>query len=750
MAFQFLQRTNLGDLTRQFKLVQYVPALTLERLNPGVDNVRHDVFLSRRFCEKAGSHIRHMHAKYGQVEDLAVSPTSGDTSVSFRPPSVVQPRHGTAQRPQQPVKPEADFKALLSDLLTAALTRARSEGNINIDLLARVAVIKFLRAELLTQFNVVLERCRAKLQSFDSVRTASQHKAIEARERVAYFQVNKKHILRKTGQELFETMREAEKETLARMRRSLVGDESSGTYDLFLNRLLFTEDGKDDYLNAEHYVMIGNYERDPDRLSRIIAIASQFLESMNALSISGEYATYEAILSAPENAQELAAGGSPDEGSAKGKAQKAVLTAWTETLEREGIIERIGASYEVVPLLVTYWPHVHAQQLKGALLLKDQYQRVTALLEEHGKLSPDPLNQTIKRLQAYKPADRIKLAGRFLFDFMRLRRDLRRMEAVLAACEKVNVVTSDKLRELSSINNTLYEFQLGDEQKTGEDKVTCHAILKSDIRDSTGLTRTMLERGLNPASFFSLNVYDPVNKLIAHHGATKVFIEGDAIILALFDREGEPGFCVSRTCVVARDMIQVVHAYNQKSQAEGLPLLELGIGIAFQDSAPMYLMDGNNKIMISDAINVSDRLSGCTKGAKKFITTQTPFNVFEFQTVEESTMGSSLDEFLIRYNVGGITLNQPAFDKLSKEISLEVSELMFPLLWGNERVRFYSGLVPMAQGSFHKIHIREVPVAHVDAATHALKQWTSLRFYEVITNSVVCDQIEARADAVSA
>lgn len=748
MAFQFLQRPNLAELTRQFKLVQYVPTLTLERLNPGVDNVRHDVFLSKPFCDKAGSHIRHMHAKYGQVEDLAASQAASDTSVSFRPPSIFQ-RPGPQDK-AQPVKAEADFKTLLSGLLTTALNRAKNEGNINIDLLARAAVIKFLRAELLTQFNVVLERCRARLQSYETVRSAHQAKAIEARERVARYQVNKKHILRKTGQELFETLREAEKETLGRMRRSLVGDEAAAAFELFLNRLLFTEDGRDDYLNAEHYVMIGNYERDLDRLSRIVSIASQFLETMNALAIAGEYATYEAILSAPENAQELVAGGVPDESTPKGKAQKAVLTAWAETLEREGIMERIGASYEVVPLLVTYWPHVHAQQLRHALLMRDQYQRVNALLEEHGKLSPDALNQAIKRLQAYKPADRIKLAGRFLFDFMRYRRDLRRMEAVLAACEKVNVVTSDKLRELSSINNTLYEFQLADEQKTGEEKVTCHAILKSDIRDSTGLTRTMLERGLNPASYFSLNVYDPVNRLVAHHGATKVFIEGDAIILALFDREGEPGFCVSRTCVMARDMIQVVHAYNQKSQAEGLPLLELGIGIAFQDSAPMYLMDGNTRIMISDAINVSDRLSSCTKGAKKFVAAQTPFNVFEFQTVEESAVGSSLDEFLIRYNVGGITLNQPAFDKLSKEISLEVSELGFPMLWGNEKARFYSGLVPMAQGSFHKIHLREVPVAHVDAATHVLKQWTSLRFYEVITNSVVCEQIEARADAVSA
>jgi hypothetical protein len=38
----------------------------------------------------------------------------------------------------------------------------------------------------------------------------------------------------------------------------------------------------------------------------------------------------------------------------------------------------------------------------------------------------------------------------------------------------------------------------------------------------------------------------------------------------------------------------------------------------------------------------------------------------------------------------------------------------------------------------------------VDASTHALKQWTSLRFYEVLTNQVVTEQIEARANAVSA
>ena len=49
-----------------------------------------------------------------------------------------------------------------------------------------------------------------------------------------------------------------------------------------------------------------------------------------------------------------------------------------------------------------------------------------------------------------------------------------------------------------------------------------------------------MEQGLNPASYFSLNFYDPVNKLLGKYGAQKVFLEGDAIILAILEREGEP------------------------------------------------------------------------------------------------------------------------------------------------------------------------------------------------------------------
>ena len=44
-----------------------------------------------------------------------------------------------------------------------------------------------------------------------------------------------------------------------------------------------------------------------------------------------------------------------------------------------------------------------------------------------------------------------------------------------------------------------------------ERSIAGYVILKADIRDSTRLTSDLLKRGLNPASYFSLNFYEPLN-----------------------------------------------------------------------------------------------------------------------------------------------------------------------------------------------------------------------------------------------
>src|SRR5258705_10342146 len=151
-----------------------------------------------------------------------------------------------------------------------------------------------------------------------------------------------------------------------------------------------------------------------------------------------------------------------------------------------------------------------------------------------------------------------------------------------------------------------------------------------------------MDSGLNPASYFSLNFYDPVNKLLPKYGASKVFIEGDAVILALHEKEGEAGLAVSRACVLAREIVEIVRGYNELVTKSGLPPLELGVGISYQDSSPLYMMDGEKRIMISEALNDRDRLSLANNRAHKAVESLgSPFNGSVFTTLSYAVGGEA-------------------------------------------------------------------------------------------------------------
>ena len=141
---------------------------------------------------------------------------------------------------------------------------------------------------------------------------------------------------------------------------------------------------------------------------------------------------------------------------------------------------------------------------------------------------------------------------------------------------------------------------------------------------------------MNPASHFSMNLHEPVKRMLERYGAAKVFIEGDAIILAIYENESTRATqrAVGRACVLAREILAVTQAYNTRAKTTELPPLELGVGVAFQDSAPSLWMDGDSRIMISKALNLSDRLSSCSKIARRlFEQNPSPFNVFLLQTL---------------------------------------------------------------------------------------------------------------------
>jgi hypothetical protein len=722
-------------------LASYTPSLTLEGLSVGVDNLRHDVHLSPKFTDAARAHIARLIARHGDVEGLLAAEATASA-----------PRTAFLSKLTTVVKPGAksessDFKTVLTELHVASLNRAKSENNVIIDLLARLAVIKFLRLELNSQFAQVLERGRMMLKSYEGVR---QQKALEYRERVASFQVRKKIIQRKTGQDLFLLLRDIEKETLARMRRSRFGENDSEGHKLLINRLVLSEDGRDDYLCAEQYVMLGNWERDPDRFIRMREITCEFLRSLQ-IDLPDDDAELDPWLNAPENAYALVGGGTVSESTPEGRAQKARLLAWVRLLEDQSVMEYVIASYEAVPLLAEYASRINPQQLKNALVDRAECSRVERLILEGSRLSVNNLYAAVGRVASCRGADRAKVAGRFLRDFLRYHRDVRRLEALNSALDSINLIGNAKLRELSKVNGTLYEFLQPEEQKPAEERALGHVIIKADIRDSSRLTRSLMDSGLNPASYFSLNFYDPVNKLLPKYGACKVFIEGDAVILALHEKEGEPGLAVSRACVLAREMVEIVRGYNALVTKAGLPPLELGVGIAYQEAAPLYLMDGEKRIMISEALNESDRLSSCNKRARKAMEPlASPFHVYAFQTASDADAGEAAEDFVMAFNLGGIRLSPAAFRKLRNEISLEPITLPLPELWGSERFQLFRGLVTVDNDIFRKIVLRESRVAEVDPRNFTLQKWTEKSYYEVCSDPAIYEQLENEKAAAAA
>jgi len=462
-------------------LTGYAPTLSLQGLQLGVDNLRHDVHLSRGFVEKARLHLSRLIAQHGNVDGLLAAEAPQESLPSYL---------GRNADPRIVPRPEPmELKPLLAELHLEALNRAKTAENLAVDTLARAAILKFLRVELTAQFAQMVERCRMLLRNYEDVR---HEKALDYRERVSSFQVLKKIIMRKAGQELFHTLREIERETLSRTRRSLFGGRSETAYKIFLNPLIFSEDGRDDYLNAQHYFMFGNFDRDPDRFPHIRRIVCDFLRSLNLGAEANDEYTLDRWLNVPDNAQELVGDGSEDDSTPQKRSQKTRLQLWLEILEREEVMSHIVAGYEVLPLLPEYAPRINAQQLKNALIFKEERSRVERLIEEHGRISGARLSAAVERVENCYGEERAKVAVRFLRDFLRYHRDFRRLGALNAAMDSANLIGNEKMRELSAMNSTLYEFLLRDEHVPAEDKIIRHVVLKADVRDSSRLTRSLL------------------------------------------------------------------------------------------------------------------------------------------------------------------------------------------------------------------------------------------------------------------
>src|SRR6202161_2771148 len=448
-------------------------------------------------------------------------------------------------------------------------------------------------------------------------------------------------------------------------------------------------------------------------------------------------------LNQPENARRLFDAQAPaGKGEEPAATRAQLLQEWVHRLEERDLLFHVLASYELRKIHSDYCPPVHLQALKKALVNREEAKRVEAILEQFParKISMKRLEDASRSIRRSTPEEQSSTALQFAKDLMRFRRDRRNYQQVAAWMERINLVRSERARELSRANKSLYEFLHPDEGRPAEDPVINHTVIKADVRGSTGITKDLLAKGMNPASHFSMNLHEPVKRILERYGAATVFIEGDAIILAIEETEASRATkrAVGRACVLAREILAVTQAYNVRAKTTDLPALEIGVGVAFQDSAPSLWMDGNWKIMLSRALNLSDCLSSCTKITKRlFLNNPSPFNVFLLQPLMEDAAEDEGEELLVRFNLNGIEMNEEAFQKLSSEISMASMAGTFPMPWGKERVQLYVGEVPFGE-TLEPVVIRKGFVHQLLSGAKMGAQGTR-PYYEVCTDAKLLD-----------
>jgi hypothetical protein len=350
-----------------------------------------------------------------------------------------------------------------------------------------------------------------------------------------------------------------------------------------------------------------------------------------------------------------------------------------------------------------------------------------------------------KRLDAARVAvrrwdqtERDRQTADFLVSFARLRRDLKLAYRAYWAMDQIRLLDQPAHIELSRRNRTLYEFLLPEERQGDPEDIRGHVILKADLRGSSRITKELRNRGLNPATHFTLNFFTPVNGLLERFGAKKVFVEGDAVILSIYEYEQAPNdwLAVSRASGLARKILEVVDAQNAQNRKHGLPELELGLGIAWLDEPPSFLYDGDHEIVISAAINRADRLSSCAASLRQTrIGSVLPRGVEVAAPMNQGIMQKDSGDSLLRYNVNGIELDADAFIKLRKELALQRVEARFHQYSASSL--FYVGRYPDRSGVMHWLVIREAPVRLWIGNDATIEELGGRLFYEVITDPEV-------------
>jgi class 3 adenylate cyclase len=739
-------------------LKPYKINFSLDALVPGVDNIHIDVHISPQVHNAVKLAASLLMIKHSQTENFF-----------------------TQYSKEKCENEKNALKHVCTNVLLEGINRAKSLSEVQIDFLVQASMAKIFLEEIKNQYEKFIANIEYVIRNYELSHSHDPYESFKLKEQLTEIKYNQKRLLLRVGEELFQIMAGVHDSSIRNIRESNFQSEHVLPDNFFLNPMLLAVNVVDDLFLIEAYALFGQRSEDPDNYQNLKSMIYGLLgetDLIQKITYDGDSSSDreereeqdESIVKAERNLldpwimevdnidlmfnyfnsqqQHWRASKNKEAGNILGelksqmKNQEKLLNLFYHEFKKRGVLQRIVAAYEMISVYRNYFPPMRPRQVREFLVNPSSRKAMVRQLKGRKTTSFLPLYKTIRQMRKCSAREKKEYCLNFLKHFSRYHRDLYNSRLLKSAMDTINLIKEEKMLRLSRENRSLHEFLLPDEKVQEEKNIISHVIIKADIRGSVDITYMMRNRGLNPASYFSLNFFEPISEILFDYGGFKEFIEGDAIILSIFEHEDTPQgwYSVARACGLAIRMLHIVEQYNLISQKNSLPILELGIGICYEDSHPTFLFDGDSRIIISPAINLADRLSGCSKILReRFKSPDRIFNLFVYESVSEEEIAATADDLSLRYNVNGIELNQEGFAKLSKEINLKNIAYKSD---NNENVTLFTGTVPTLTGKYQRLVIREADVLKVNHQTMEVIDKTSKKYYEVCTNAKIYEFVE--------
>lgn len=725
----------------------------------GIDNAHVDVVLSAEFMSRARLLVRRT-----LLHEVAVNYWG-------EPPS--PPNN----------KDIHSFRESYVGMMEVAVDRARKISSVALIQLLQFSVVKFL--PLLVREEI--ERLKGQMKRAGGVDgLQSSSKSVMVHERLVILSKNADLIRYQIVRGLFRELLKLENTRMSKLRKSVLGRSWPAPRAALFNPLLQLPSLSADEQFMRHYTLVCTDRDDPDAFGRVNRIMmelfgdylpqwcapvnrddAQLIDDEATKSSRGKtlgYTEIERVLKgalqkdefeqglvswfdSPENIDKVIFSTSAEnDGASNGwgdqrwpefhqRLVRKIIKRFKSTgLEKE-ILACHAASTLYVELNEQLPVRLICQYLAGRVRRKDLLRRLSSMQHVEDPVQVQKhLDRALTGIRNTPAAQKQRRVFSFMRHFMRLRHDLKLAHQGHKVMADIRLLDKPDEIALSRSNGTLQEFVLREELQSESNRIRNHVILKADVRGSTAITSQLREKNLNPASHFSLNFFEPINKLLAVYGANKVFVEGDAVILSVYEYENTPyqWLSVSHACGLAANILKVVDQQNIKNRKYGLPLLELGLGIAFSDQEPAFLYDEDREIMISSAINRADQLSSCSAAIRKSDYGKGLGRGVEvLAPVDVANEDKESSDRLIRYNVNGIELDVPAFYKLKSELVLKKVQLDPD---DSDNNCYLAARYPDLEGKMHWLVVREAVIRKWNGSQVGGAEDKGRSYYQVVTD----------------